>query len=1261
MIIDNLFNRKPTIVEGYDEEDLANQVYAEFEMIYPNLARRADQRTIHAAIVDVLNYGGDSNPSALAQDVARAVKRDMQQGIAEGLSKRDQKDVDAIRAAIERLQAQLDRPNADQDAIQQSITHEKKRLALYKQGVAEGLDPTTDSARDARGNHRGEVKKTKDGSYVATNQAGSRKIFTSEKAAKAHANSGKEGVAESRSAVAAAQDVTEGYWADAVKKAEADREARKGKPFEKNPASHDKNGVYIGDKDLAGKPVPKRKEKGVREGVVEGNDGYDAESTRDEYMNLQSGDYVRDTQDSSGEVFIMRGQPDDRRVRIEDKDGRGWNIAPYRLVAVDPDDAAIGHYFNLEEVKKFRTAYGWAGGSNEPRSAHAKEVAANRKEYDKRLGNFEPADQMFGVAKLIKDIAMSDASPEHKKVAIDALNKQGVAEGSRNDDEYGPAARDAWLQQQAYEKEYNKKPVVSAGAKIKIPTEDGITMQDIRLMAGEGKLTKKTVLQAIAVIRKQRRQQGMTEGSVDQLPTRGADYSNYDTDHLKIMLRPGVLHRNEARFKALIRKELHKREQQSDAQDQTKEKIQEIQRTPGDKEGLSTKSQNYGKETLSKIKMLPGSQRFGYTAGEAGRAGSFLTGADYIIELFDVKHPDDGLRKAGFLSLRSVPWFPIKNSYQVANVGLDNEYRGTGLGQNLYGVAMKLLGMTIVADETQTPQARSSWLRLSQVPGVSINGFTSVFSDEWALRNNRREIYDDSAARLIGLLLKAGGQEIGKKSDFVYVSFPVGANADQNELQSIQKGISIYSARHPEDGGPQHGLYARWGGPVREQGVAEGSLEELANTSLKVKEPKDFVNTNDRKQVTYKVMKFKSGKDTYLINFTVKGAPAFGKKQNWNAVNVSFGVREEQDDYSFGDEINTDLTAKNKNQFLIYSTVINAVRKFITEYNTEIDEIIMQGAGERQEAIYQRFFQSAGKYFPGWHHDGKHSLVRDVPRHTGKKVKEQGVAEGNDGYDDESTRDEYMNLQSGDYVRDSQDSSGEVFIMRGQPDDRRVRIEDKDGRGWNIAPYRLIAVDPEDAAIGHYFNDINEASAHAKQVAAKRKEYDKRLGNFEPTDDMVGTAKMIKDIAMSTASPEHKKAAIDALNKKGVAEGSRRKKKKTSRSLGRYFFPGYGYYGSGEPGGSGDGGGGESINRDMAEGKPREKEADYGADYQDMVSRVKKLAGMGPLKTVYDPVKRVYKNVPQAEQPKKPNTGSNTMSESRVKRQALIAQMLNGQ
>jgi hypothetical protein len=63
-------------------------------------------------------------------------------GVAEGLSKRDQKDVAAIKSAIERLQAQLKQPNVDKSDIQARIAHETKRLALYKQGVAEGVAET---------------------------------------------------------------------------------------------------------------------------------------------------------------------------------------------------------------------------------------------------------------------------------------------------------------------------------------------------------------------------------------------------------------------------------------------------------------------------------------------------------------------------------------------------------------------------------------------------------------------------------------------------------------------------------------------------------------------------------------------------------------------------------------------------------------------------------------------------------------------------------------------------------------------------------------------------------------------------------------------------------------------------------------------------------------------------------------------------------------------------------------------------------------
>ena len=54
----------------------------------------------------------------------------------------------------------------------------------------------------------------------------------------------------------------------------------------------------------------------------------------------------------------------------------------------------------------------------------------------------------------------------------------------------------------------------------------------------------------------------------------------------------------------------------------------------------------------------------------------------------------------------------------------------------------------------------------------------------------------------------------------------------------------------------------------------------------------------------------------------------------------------------------------------------------------------------------------------------------------------------------------------------------------------------------------------------------------------------------------------------------------------------------------------------------------------MAEGEPQKIGGRYDPDEFDaMVGRLKKLAGAGPLKTVWDPEKRVYKNVPTAVQP----------------------------
>ena len=62
---------------------------------------------------------------------------------------------------------------------------------------------------------------------------------------------------------------------------------------------------------------------------------------------LYDGCYVRDEQNDGprGEIFKMSGDPYSRRVRIEDKDGRGWNISSSRLTKVDDEDSEIQDWF----------------------------------------------------------------------------------------------------------------------------------------------------------------------------------------------------------------------------------------------------------------------------------------------------------------------------------------------------------------------------------------------------------------------------------------------------------------------------------------------------------------------------------------------------------------------------------------------------------------------------------------------------------------------------------------------------------------------------------------------------------------------------------------------------------------------------------------------------------------------------------------------------------------------------------------------------
>ena len=77
---------------------------------------------------------------------------------------------------------------------------------------------------------------------------------------------------------------------------------------------------------------------------------------------------------------------------------------------------------------------------------------------------------------------------------------------------------------------------------------------------------------------------------------------------------------------------------------------------------------------------------------------------------------------------------------------------------------------------------------------------------------------------------------------------------------------------------------------------------------------------------------------------------------------------------------------------------------------------------------------------------------------------------------DDDGEDEESELYSGCYVRDEQNDgpNGEIFKMSGDPYDRRVRISDKDGRGWNISPSRLTLVDENDPAVSQWFGGSDE-------------------------------------------------------------------------------------------------------------------------------------------------------------------------------------------
>lgn len=241
-------------------------------------------------------------------------------------------------------------------------------------------------------------------------------------------------------------------------------------------------------------------------------------------------------------------------------------------------------------------------------------------------------------------------------------------------------------------------------------------------------------------------------------------------------------------------------------------RINEIQRTPTSRpEDGDPQSE---KISLEGVKLVPGAPNLGYIlVGGRGQMMSAFTGANYILSLVDLKKS----KTIGWLGL-SDTIFPLPKSKQVTNALIYPEYRGKGLGQSLYGVATKVLGMTIVADDTQTPEARRLWTNLSSIPGVSVRGWINFSASEvdpeqdlfGNAKDNLRRI-----ARLQGLPKGQTPRPLKKPDDpygYVYFDFPVQSGIGGKELQAAENLAAIYTNYHPEDNRRSYdvGLYARW-------------------------------------------------------------------------------------------------------------------------------------------------------------------------------------------------------------------------------------------------------------------------------------------------------------------------------------------------------------------------------------------------------------------------------------------------------------------
>ena len=154
------------------------------------------------------------------------------------------------------------------------------------------------------------------------------------------------------------------------------------------------------------------------------------------------------------------------------------------------------------------------------------------------------------------------------------------------------------------------------------------------------------------------------------------------------------------------------------------------------------------KDSLKNTKALPGHKDIVYNV-KRGNGGAVIT-------LYDKSKTNaEVVGQMHLLQEKNIPVSDTSNTYSVGSITTDEDYRGKGFGLAMYGIALSLEKMTLIAGESQTPSGRKMWQKLYIIPGVEVFGVIEVESTE-----------DDDSA--LDAVMQMGGEVIATKRSFGY-------------------------------------------------------------------------------------------------------------------------------------------------------------------------------------------------------------------------------------------------------------------------------------------------------------------------------------------------------------------------------------------------------------------------------------------------------------------------------------------------------------